>query len=572
MFIKELSISSNKEIIRRIEFHLGSNLIVDETDNSIDIETGNNIGKTTVLALIDYCLGGNSEQIYKDSETGREITFVKDFLTVEEVLVSLTLTDDLENVDISKDIVISRNFLTRNKRILTINGKPIKSAEFENELSKLILQKDNLDKPSFRQIISHNIRYKEKKIDNTLKFLSNFTSPLEYETLFLYMLGIPVQDRTQINTKIKSEKEFKKRIEKNLLKNEAKFQLEIVHNNIKSLEDKKRSLNINERYENDLDELNQLKRRASLFGAKIGDLELKRELLIEAEEELRQEVSDINLAELREIYQTAQAEVSGIEKTFEEMVNYHNKMIIERIRFVSQDIPKVEEDIQNFNIELSRILKVEKELVVKISSSDTFEDLEKIIGDLNNQYQKLGELTNFLEQVEQVDTNISKLKVELDTIESGRFTKEFDEILENKINQFNIIFSNVSKELYGEQYGISQRIKETQTTNVNYYDFFSFNLNTSSGKKQGEIICFDIAYILYAREKNIPQLEFLLNDKKELMHGNQLKKISDFAKEKKVQLIFSILKDKLPVELINEEHIVLTLSDKDKLFRIEQNS
>ncbi len=309
MFIKELSISSNKEIIRRIEFHLGSNLIVDETDNSIDIETGNNIGKTTVLALIDYCLGGNSEQIYKDSETGREITFVKDFLTVEEVLVSLTLTDDLENVDISKDIVISRNFLTRNKRILTINGKPIKSAEFENELSKLILQKDNLDKPSFRQIISHNIRYKEKKIDNTLKFLSNFTSPLEYETLFLYMLGIPVQDRTQINTKIKSEKEFKKRIEKNLLKNEAKFQLEIVHNNIKSLEDKKRSLNINERYENDLDELNQLKRRASLFGAKIGDLELKRELLIEAEEELRQEVSDINLAELREIYQTAQAEV-----------------------------------------------------------------------------------------------------------------------------------------------------------------------------------------------------------------------------------------------------------------------
>ncbi len=254
------------------------------------------------------------------------------------------------------------------------------------------------------------------------------------------------------------------------------------------------------------------------------------------------------------------------------MVNYHNKMIIERIRFVSQDIPKVEEDIQNFNIELSRILKVEKELVVKISSSDTFEDLEKIIGDLNNQYQKLGELTNFLEQVEQVDTNISKLKVELDTIESGRFTKEFDEILENKINQFNIIFSNVSKELYGEQYGISQRIKETQTTNVNYYDFFSFNLNTSSGKKQGEIICFDIAYILYAREKNIPQLEFLLNDKKELMHGNQLKKISDFAKEKKVQLIFSILKDKLPVELINEEHIVLTLSDKDKLFRIEQNS
>lgn len=61
----------------------------------------------------------------------------------------------------------------------------------------------------------------------------------------------------------------------------------------------------------------------------------------------------------------------------------------------------------------------------------------------------------------------------------------------------------------------------------------------------------------------------MLNDKKELMHGNQLKKVSEYAKNKKIQLIFSILKDKLPDDLNNKNHIVLELSDHDKLFKIE---
>ena len=67
----------------------------------------------------------------------------------------------------------------------------------------------------------------------------------------------------------------------------------------------------------------------------------------------------------------------------------------------------------------------------------------------------------------------------------------------------------------------------------------------------------------------MPQLEFLLNDKKELMHGNQLKKVSEYAKNKKIQLIFFILKDKLPDDLNHKNHIVLELSDHDKLFKIE---
>ncbi|GAJ71929.1 ATPase [Vibrio sp. JCM 18904] len=62
---------------------------------------------------------------------------------------------------------------------------------------------------------------------------------------------------------------------------------------------------------------------------------------------------------------------------------------------------------------------------------------------------------------------------------------------------------------------------------------------------------------------------FLLNDKKELMHDNQLVKIADLVNKNNVQFVASILKDKLPDSLNNEDYFVVKLSESDKLFRIE---
>ena len=93
----------------------------------------------------------------------------------------------------------------------------------------------------------------------------------------------------------------------------------------------------------------------------------------------------------------------------------------------------------------------------------------------------------------------------------------------------------------------------------------------SSGKKQGEILCFDLAYTLFADAEGLQCLHFLLNDKKELMHDNQLNRVCDFVETQNVQLIVSILKDKLPDGFIDKAHVAIELSQEDKLFRIENN-
>lgn len=81
MFIKSLTISTPLKDIRKIEFSAGLNLILDNTPSTDDQRTGNNVGKTTVLKLIDFCLGAKPAIIYSDTENRRDVyDKVKNFL------------------------------------------------------------------------------------------------------------------------------------------------------------------------------------------------------------------------------------------------------------------------------------------------------------------------------------------------------------------------------------------------------------------------------------------------------------------------------------------------------------
>ena len=248
MFLKSLTISNGSKIIREINFHNGINLIVDESENQI---TGNSVGKTTVLKLIDFCLGANPKHIYVDPETKRkEYRLVKDFLIEHKVLITLVLTPDLRDKT-AKKLKIERNFLSRKEIIRKINGESFTEEEFEIKLLSLLFPDYSADKPTFRQIISHNIRYKDRSINNTLKTLDSYTSDAEYETLYLFLFGCEFtkgNTKQEILTKLKQEDTYKTRIEKNQTKSAYETSLSLIENDIIRLNKKKESFNLNENF------------------------------------------------------------------------------------------------------------------------------------------------------------------------------------------------------------------------------------------------------------------------------------------------------------------------------------
>lgn len=572
MFIEKLKISTKDETIREMNFHIGMNLIIDNTPLTADLKsTGNNVGKTTVLKLIYFCLGGEGKDIYTDEENKNKVyEDVKNFLINQEVLVTLTLTNGF-NIENKNQLVIERNFLSGKNAVRKINGESILKKDFENELLTKIFPEHKNEKPSFKQIISHNIRYKDNSINKTLKTLDSFTSDVEYETLYLYLLGCGFDSGAKkqvLTNKIKQENAYKERIEKKQKKNSYEVALAILEDEITELKNKKSLLNINQNFEEDLNKLNEIKYKINRLTSLITKLEIRRDMIIEAKNEMEKDVSSIDLDQLKLLYSESKKYIPNLNKTFEDLVSYHNKMIVEKISFITKELPSLTDRIENEKVTLKALLSDEKELSLKISKSDSFNDLENIISEINEKYRLKGEYENTISQINEVDSVLEEIENELENIDQYLYSSTFQEKLKEQITKFNKYFSSVSYELYGEKYALTYDIINNKKTNKPVYKFSTFNSNMSSGKKQGEILCFDLAYIMFADEEGISCLHFLLNDKKELMHDNQLSKVADFVMKKNIQLVISILKDKLPDYLLNKANVVIELSQEDKLFRI----
>ena len=147
MFLKTLSIKTKTRTIREIAFHKGLNLIIDETLTDNVQESGNNVGKTTVLRLIDFCLGGDGKNIYRDPEfPEKSNTQIESFLKTSNIVIGLVLAESLD--DDSSEIKIKRNFLTGKERIQEINEEPYNNIQFESKLKELIFR-DKSNKTHF---------------------------------------------------------------------------------------------------------------------------------------------------------------------------------------------------------------------------------------------------------------------------------------------------------------------------------------------------------------------------------------------------------------------------------------
>ena len=572
MYIKNLIISSEtKGPIRNIEFHRGLNLIVDKTTQTNGTQTGNNVGKTTVLRLIDFCLGNNSTSLYQDPENKTEQNqVVKTFLINEKVLVTLILVDNLNNP--SHKVVIERNFQQRKDRVYKINGEDVgsKPTEINNTLRKYIFPTVNVAKPTFRQLISHNIRYEEDRLVNTLKTLGAFGTDEEYETLYLYMFGCSYDKgevRTRILTKRDKEETYKKRLEKTQTKGAYIVALGVIDNEILKYEQKKAELNINPDLESDVKKFNQVKAELNKTLGELTSVSIRKDVILEAEAEMSNRRFEEDLEQLRVIYEQASCFIPNLQRSFEELVSYHNQMLVNKSKFMTQELPELEIKIQSLQARVSQLREEETILQAAITASDTFADLEDIINQLNELYQKKGAYESAINSINEVEEVINELNMELKEIDENLFSTSFQDQINAQLAKFNVIFANFSEQLYGEQYAI--KCDPVVKKGKQIYRFAPIDVNFSTGKKQGEISCFDLAYTKFADAECIPCLHFLLNDKKELVHGNQLNKLAQIANEENIQFVASILEDKLTPELKDPANYIVELKENNKLFRIE---
>lgn len=572
MFINKLEIEENGTTIQDVNFHRGLNLIVDSTP-SPDAEgkptSGNGVGKTTVLRLIDFCLGGDAKQIYTNREQKQPIVEVLDYLTNQRVLIRLTLSGNPDKIDPKTKYVIERNFLKDpKKKILCINGRSFsKIQKFTDQLGGDLFRLKSGARPSFRRLVSRNIRIDPPAVDNTLRYLGNYLQGTEYETLFLFLLGIPLADRAPIVNKLRTEKDFLKRLEAQP-REELALALDKNTDDIRAAQLRRSQLNVDPKYSEKLKHLDDLKYTQSQLASQLTASRLRASLIRDAQKQVQSKRSLIDVEELRALYGEASNLLENLETSFEQLVAYNNAMVEARSEFIGRELPNINQK----NVELERNMIANQNdidhLKAELTKLNTTQELEKMSEELGQLFEVKGRLSSQIEQIDDERKKVSSLDEELKRIDKLAFSKDMKERIQEQLRKLNRHFYHFSQSMYGEDSGVTFREKKDRKSGKSYYEFYVFSPNnSSSGKKQGEIAAFDMGYTLFAREQQIPCLDFLLYDQKELMHGNQLVQILHDSHEANIQVIVSILADKIPEELNADQWIVLRLSQKKKLFK-----
>ncbi len=563
MFLDSLIVKNGEKIIREITFHKGINLIVDYTaPNSKKTDSGNSVGKTTVLRLIDFCLDGDAKNLYSDPEFKDSNDKIKNFLTENNINITLNLIEDIENRN-SKKISICRNFLKRTKKIQTINGEKYSNDEFSSKLKSLIF-KTNSEKPTFKQLKSKNIRDEKNKLVNTIRVLSPYDTDVAYETLHLFWFGIDLnQDKDELVRKQNIENRLQTRLKKESTLSQVKQKLLIVDSEIERLTLKKDNFNLNPNYINQLDELNYVKQHINTLSENISRLDLRKELIHESIEDLNQGFSKASVEYIKKMYEQAKALIPCIQKTFEETLEFHNSMIQERIDFISQDLKQLDEELFINKRDLTSYLVEEEQLSKELKKSGAVDELQEIISELNIFYEQKGKLTEQKSVWEKSNEELEKIEKSLSRMTDNIESK--DNLIQEKIADFNKIFSKFSSKLDGVHSLLS-----AESDNGTYkFTITNIEGNPGTGTKKSQMASFDLSYIAFADKNEIPCLHFVLQDQIENVHANQMTNLfTDLVNQVNCQYVLPVLRDKLPRNIDILHLQVLSLSNRDKFFKL----
>lgn len=562
MFLKKLTIHNENSLLREIFFHKGVNLIVDETKSNNRTDSGNSVGKTTVLRLIDFCLDGSGENIYTDSEFGTKNIIVENFLKENNIIITLVL---VENLDDENDfgIEIKRNFLSHSKKIQTINGEKISNDEFSKKLKELIF-KTVSDQPTLKQLKSKNIRDEKNKLLNTIKVLSPYTTDVTYETLHLFWFGIDIglsKDKLIREQNLEKKLQIRLRRENNLPK--IKQSLIVVNKEIDILTKKKNLFNLNEKYDEDLTNLNFVKFEINKISSTLSRLELRKELILESKLDLEKDIANIDVLQIKRMYEKAKSFIPNIQKTFEDTLEFHNEMIQQKIQFITEELPALGNEISSEKRKLNSLLIKEKALSEALSKLGAIEELQIIVDSLSSFYEKKGTLEEQKRLWEKSNSALERINEKLDQINNEIYSK--DDLINKRIAEFNSYFSDISSKLDGVHSVLSA------DNHDGIYKFVIGNIegNPGTGGKKSQMASFDLAYIKFADSLEIPCLHFILQDQIENVHSNQITNLfTEIVDEVNCQYILPVLRDKLPNDIDISHLEVLSLSQQNKLFRI----
>lgn len=562
MQLVKLNVTDNEKIIRTILFKDGVNIITNIGDD------GNQIGKSTALRAVNFCLGSDGEALWKDPENSRINEGVRSYVLSGKVQFELHL--NINGITrIIKRKCEKKSTQKNIKRLGWIDGIEYKSQKaFVSAISRLFGH--DQEKPTFNQIKNKFVRISRKTANNAYKYLSVFSSDDDYSYIYAYLFDFNELDKLQDVISLKKEIQTLSDRKSSLLNGHDlisyKEKLAAIDLEIEELIKKESEYDIMFFQDKSLEKLRQSRVVTAELSVDISALETKLFFNKKTVAMYESNIREIDTSAISKIYSEAKTILPDLSKKLSEAIDFHNSIFSRKSAYVKGQIDAIEEEIKDKKNNLDAHLKKEKEIISLLARNNHLSGFLIIEKEIQEKREQKGRLSFIVDEVSQINTDIlnknNSLTSKQKEIEQGKDT------LNSNIKTFNESYNKITHSIF-------KKYKNSLEPNINdkgglQFSIINEDLNTGDGVPRVAAMAFDMAMVEYVKSKKLKLLHFTLQDYLESVDEESMKVLLKYAEDHNIQVVISILSDKLSI-LTKEEletYTVLQLSKQNKFFKI----
>ena len=573
------ALRANRSSFHNVDFRPGLNVILaDRTKAETKKNSRNGLGKSTLIELLHFCLGG----AYKGPITapelrgwvftieldlgGLEIVASRDtsspgVITVETVPASRPVQQPKENTEIGAQELPVRIWHERLGHSLF--GLPIgATGKF---------------RPTFRGLISYFVRRGREAYINPFEYFSK-QKPVQRQTLVAYLLGLEFQDAIDFQElkdrngalrqlrKLTSGADTARELLGSLGELEAKkVRLE---SQVRREEDELRSFRVHPQYE-------QISHQANTLTEEIHRLTnenvVERRLLELYQQSLKEEKPPRN-DDVVQLYERVGIELPGVaKKRLDDVQRFHSALIQNRRSFLTEERQRLE---QSTAIRVSHIETASSERAELMSVLQTHGALDEFTKLQQKHLKTRADLEATQRQIKNIQDlrqGESSVKIERELLVS-RALRGLGERAANRDRAIELFNSN-SQALYEQPGNLLVDVGEAG------FEFdVAIERSTSGGVENMKIFCFDLALAQsWAGRSSSPG--FLIHDSNifdgvdERQRALALELAARESEKFGFQYICTLNSDAVPWNEFSrdfhfKEHVRVTLSDQDERSRL----
>lgn len=530
---------SDNKSFNDVKLDEGLNIILGvKNETSNDKDTMNGVGKTTLLEIIDFCLGCNIDKK----------SYLKKIKEIENWTFSIDI--DLFN----SRYIISRSI--NNPNIIYIDGnldklpsKPktdgnkhyFKLKDWRKYLGSYLFNLNDISgkfTPSYRSLISYFIRKHPESYNNPFEHhKKQMNWDIQVNTALL--LGLNWQhpsDFQSINEGLKNVRKELKKFDKSTI-GELETKKINLENELNNKNKRLSSFKVHENYDEIENHTNQLTKELSDLTNT--NTVLKRKLdsynnAISNEIPPKKDSLDRLYDEIDDMFNLKS------KKTLSDVRSFHNNLIKNRKSFLNVEILEIEKKIEN-NMKLINEKGEERSKLMQIlDSHNALDEFKLLQAEIYDEKIKINELKRYIDEFHIIKNKQKELTSQKNIL------KEKNE-RDYEINRFSWeesikLFNENTKYLYGLNGELIIDLKEAYNFKIN------FPKGDSRGVSKMEIFCYDL--MLLEKNSTDKNIDFLIHDSELFsdVDARQVAKAIELANNKccnKLQYIFTLNSDEL---------------------------